>query len=119
MQGIGAKMSQEEAKPELRRCSEELSRCNEHLTTAKEIFIAAVTIWTTIGQNPSFVTAVQKHGADTLDSPETVTKEEKKATFEGVMARGDIRERETKKYPFSLRILIKIEGKKFKIPSFD
>ena len=62
--------------------------------------------------------AAQKHGADTLECPETLTKGEKRATFEGVTARGDIREREIEKYPFSLRILIKIEGKS-RIPSFD
>ena len=60
---------------------------------------------------------MQKHGADTLESPKTLTKEEKRTTFEGVMARSDIGERETVTKPSCRGFSPRFEGK-LKFPSF-
>ena len=81
---------------------------HRNLAVANEILATVCTIWTATGQNPCFLAAVQKHGADTPESPETLTKEEERATFRGMMAKWKKIERETGGKLIFLTILTKI-----------
>ena len=118
MQGIGAEMSQDEAKTEMRRCSEEIFRCSENLVAMKEILAGAHTIWIAIGKNSCLLVAARillvvalKHRANTAESPETLTKGRKEPLFWEETTKGGNLERETARKPTFLRILTKIEGR--------
>ena len=95
MQGIGAKMSQEEVRAELRHYNEEISHCSAYNLDSNRI--EPVLSRCSEKDARILLAAAQKHEADTPQSPETLTKEKKRATFEGVTARGDMRERERNK----------------------
>ena len=103
MQGIGAEKSQEEAKAELRSCSEKISRCRKESSRCNAYNLDSNKIEPVLShcsESPSCCSA-ETRGWHTR-VPRNPNKKEKKSHFWGVTARGDVGERETEKIPIFL-----------------